>query len=86
MDIFRGAKTGQATYLGTVHLTGATQHIGLPEGQPLLLDLAFQENPLVGAEVVSAQRVALTIRPGERYRLVTEYVDSGFDYRLERVR
>jgi hypothetical protein len=35
--------------------------------------------------VDSTQRVPLTIRPGERYRLVTEYVDSGFDYRLDRV-
>ena len=89
MDIYRNAQSGQvngqAAYLGTVHLTGAVQHVGLPVGQPLLLLIAFQESPLVGARVDSTQRVSLMIRPGERYRLVTEYVDSGFDYRLDRV-
>jgi hypothetical protein len=48
MDIYRDTQTGQAAYLGTVHLTGAVQHIGLPVGQPLLLLIAFQESPLVG--------------------------------------
>ena len=89
MDIYRDARpgqaSGQAAYLGTVQLTGTVQHLGLPVGQPLLLLIAFQESPLVGAKVDSTRRVPLTIRPGERYRLVTEYVDSGFDYRLDRV-
>jgi hypothetical protein len=35
---------------------------------------------------VNAQRVPLTIRRGERYRLVTEYADGGCDHRQERVR
>jgi hypothetical protein len=87
MDIYRGTKIDQAAYLGTVRLTGAGQHIGLPEGEPLLLHIGFREaGPLMSTVAVNAQRVLLTVRPGERYRLVTEYGDGGFDYRLERVR
>ena len=85
MDIYWGSKIDQAAYLGTVRLTGAGQEVGLPMGT-LLLHIGFQENgPLMSTVSVHAQRALLTVRPGERYRLVTEYGDAGFDYRLERV-
>jgi hypothetical protein len=87
MDIYRGTKIDHAAYLGTVRLTELGQQIGLPVGQALLLHIGFKETgPLMSTVAVNAQRVSLTIRPGERYRLVTEYAEGGFDYRLERVR
>jgi hypothetical protein len=85
MDIYRGAKIDRGAYLGTVHMTGAVQHIGVPVGVPLLLHIGFKESGLLMSTVVSAQRVPLTVRPGERYQLSTEYGDGGFDYRLDRM-
>jgi hypothetical protein len=86
MDIYRDTKVDQAAHLGTVHMTGVVQHLGLPVGVPLLLHIGFKESGLMLPTVVSAQRVPLTIRPGERYQLFTEYGDGGFDYGLERLR
>lgn len=81
VDVYRGSE-----YLGTTEITHDGQAIGLPVGEPLILYVGFQENFGWGNSIShNTVEIPVTVRPGQRYALMTEFGQAGFAWDLKRI-